>query len=87
LEAIWPFVQFVWPIVALFLLGAFLVRVWKERGSPVEDGPEGELYRVYTREFDLELPANLRTMLTGQYSEIQTAHDEVKALRDTYVKK
>jgi cobaltochelatase CobT len=58
LDALWSLIRFIAPIVGLSLLGAFLARVWKGSGSPVADGPEDQLYQVYTREFDLVLPAS-----------------------------
>jgi uncharacterized protein (TIGR02284 family) len=51
-----------------------------ERG---EDSAVGS----YQEALKLETPANLRAIIERQYAGIQAAHDEVKALRDTYAPK
>lgn len=46
-----------------------------ERG---EDVALAEYHKV----LQLELPADLRSTIQGQYAQLQTAHDRIKALRD-----
>jgi len=45
-------------VIVLYLLIALAARGWRtKRVRPVDDGPDDEPYRAYTREFDLQLPA------------------------------
>jgi len=48
---------------------------------------EDSAVKSFKEVLELELPANLRAVVQGQYVAIQTAHDEVKALRDAHAKK
>jgi cobaltochelatase CobT len=55
---LWSLLRLAAPILALSLLGALLGRAWEKYARrPVADGPEDEAYKVYTRQFDLVLPA------------------------------
>ncbi|AJA08451.1 hypothetical protein SKP52_07655 [Sphingopyxis fribergensis] len=56
------------PLIVLLVLAVALT-IWRRRrvAKPVEDGPEGEPYQVFTREFDRvlaveDLPAALRSL-------------------------
>jgi cobaltochelatase CobT len=56
------------PLIVLLMLALAFV-IWRRRqaAKPVKDGPEDELYRVFTREFDnvlavTDLPAALRSL-------------------------
>jgi cobaltochelatase CobT len=52
-------IAFVAILIVLSLLVALFARAWRTgRAISVDDGPEDEPYRVYTREFDLALSAS-----------------------------
>lgn len=45
-------------VLAVFIaIAAIVIALGRRAGVPVDDGPEGEPYRIFTREFDRTIPA------------------------------